>query len=110
MEMSELPKPVAAVLERGVGIREFRTWPDGHAFLDTWTPWQAEPELVREIFKHKDEVLHLQDELWDALLAEAEKGCLDLDYILAAALIDGKLVTAAWLYHEEAYETEEQNI
>jgi hypothetical protein len=104
MSAQELPKPVEVVLERGIGVREFRTWPDGWAWLDTFTPWEAEPELVRELFKHKAELLQVQDELWDALCAD---GCPFDDYILAAAMIDGRLVIVAWL-HKEDFETENQ--
>jgi hypothetical protein len=104
-----LPKPVEAVLERGIGIREFRAWPSGHAWLDTFydafvgsDPDDADnPEhvaLVKAIFKHRAEVLQIQDELWDTLAAH---GCEFDDYVLAACMIDGSLVIAGCLINIE---------
>ena len=96
---------IQAVLSQGgIGIREFRRWPDGLGFLDTTTDREAAPELVSALFENAQAVLQIQDGLWDTLAAD---GCPFDDYILAAAMIDGRLVIVAWL-HKEDFETENQ--
>jgi hypothetical protein len=51
METDLLPKPVAAVLERGTRIIEIRAWHDGWTLIEPGLP--PEPELISQLFKHK---------------------------------------------------------
>jgi hypothetical protein len=100
--MTTVPQPVAAVLQRGLHIREFRAWPDtGLVFLDTPTPLEPESELVQAICKNGDAVLQIQDAAWDAVANSAGTGA-ELDYMLAACLIGDSLIIAACLIPAEA--------
>jgi len=96
-----LPKPVAAVLERGAKIREARLLPSGWPFIDVAPGRIPESELIKELFKYKAELLNLFEELFDAISVDGPYN----DFVVAAAVIDGRLTIAACLTNVDHEET-----
>jgi hypothetical protein len=97
MTTQDIPKPVTAVLEKGLCIRQFKVGQDDQVFLDTYTPWDQDDELVQEICHNK----HLVQEFFEQLADEALKdvSCRTW-FVFGAAMIGGKLTLAGCLLPE----------